>query len=92
MKRKFIVLGDKTTHGGTVITARGKNRMTVNGKPVACVGDQVTCPKCKGTHTIVEGASGPDLTLDGIKVAREDDLVSCGAKLVSIGQSCASHG
>ena len=92
MPRKFIVLGDTTTHGGTVITAWGEGRWTIDGKPVACVGDKVICPKCKGVYTIVEGASGPDTTLDGRKVAREDDGVDCGAKLVSVGQSRATHG
>ena len=44
MSRNFIVLGDTTTHGGTVITAWGEGRWTIDGKPVACVGDKVICP------------------------------------------------
>jgi uncharacterized Zn-binding protein involved in type VI secretion len=91
MSRKFIVLGDTTTHGGTVITAWGAGRWTIDGKPVACIGDKVFCPLCKGVYTIVEGASDPDTTLDGKNVAREFDGVDCGAKLVSVGQSRASH-
>ncbi|MDR0702167.1 MAG: PAAR domain-containing protein, partial [Azoarcus sp.] len=50
-QRKFIVLGDTTSHGGTVITAN--SRMTIDGKPVACVGDLVVCPRCSGTHVIL---------------------------------------
>lgn len=38
----FVLLGDKTTHGGTVISA--SSTMTVNGKPVALIGDKVSCP------------------------------------------------
>jgi uncharacterized Zn-binding protein involved in type VI secretion len=47
---EVIVLGDKTTHGGEVIT--GSAKVSLLGKPVACVGDQVTCPRCEGIHTI----------------------------------------
>ncbi|MDR2014753.1 MAG: PAAR domain-containing protein [Azoarcus sp.] len=93
--RKFIVLGDTTTHGGKVISAWGKDGpvpMTIDGRPVACIGDKVTCPRCKGTHTIIEAASGPDVELAGRKIAREGDGVSDGSKLVSSGQSLATHG
>lgn len=94
--RKFIVLGDTTTHGGTVVTAWGQDGptpMTIDGIPVACIGDKVTCPK-KG-HSgacIIEGASGPDMELNGKRIAREGDKTSCGAALVSAGQSRATHG
>jgi uncharacterized Zn-binding protein involved in type VI secretion len=91
MSRKFIVLGDTTTHGGTVISAWGAGRYTIDGKPVACVGDQVVCPLCKGVYTIIEGASDPDALLEGRLMARDGDGVACGAKLVSIGQARVTH-
>ena len=91
MSRKLIVLGDTTTHGGTVITAWGEGRYTIDGKPVACVGDKVACPRCKGVYTIIEGASDPDTLLDGRLMAREGDGVDCGAKLVSAGQARVTH-
>ena len=96
--RNIIVLGDTTTHNGTVISAWGRDGpvpQTIDGKPVACIGDKVTCPKCRGTHTIVSGASGDDgprTTLGGRPVAREGDEVSDGSKLVSKGQSSGTHG
>lgn len=90
-KRKFIVLGDRTTHGGIVVTAEGKGIYTIDGIPVACVGDKVTCPKHKGVHVIVQGATGPRSTLNGKAIAREGDKVSCGASLISTGQSRATH-
>ncbi|HCB2172993.1 TPA: PAAR domain-containing protein, partial [Klebsiella pneumoniae] len=42
MSKGFVLLGDKTTHGGAVISA--SSTMIVNGKPVALVGDKVSCP------------------------------------------------
>jgi uncharacterized Zn-binding protein involved in type VI secretion len=90
-RRKFIVLGDTTSHGGKVTSARGANRMTFNGKPVACVGDIVYCPKCKGTHRIIEGAIKPPMWLDDVLIAVEGCLTSCGAVLISVGQNIGWH-
>lgn len=49
----YITLGSPTTGGGKVITAN--QSFLIEGKPVACVGDQATCPKHKTTATIVAG-------------------------------------
>ena len=93
--KKFIVLGDKTTHGGTVVGAWGQygpTPMTIKGKAVACVGDPCTCPiKGHNNCVIIEGASNPSSTLNGRKIAREGDKTSCGASLISAGQSLAVH-
>jgi uncharacterized Zn-binding protein involved in type VI secretion len=73
-------MGDKTTHGGTVISA--DPTCDINGKNVARVGDMTVCPKCKGTFPIKTGAS--DL-VDGAGngYARHMDSTACGAKLIS---------
>jgi uncharacterized Zn-binding protein involved in type VI secretion len=76
---EVIVLGDRTTHGGEVVTATAK--VSLLGKQVACVGDQVTCPRCEGLHTIISGA--PRSTAHDKAIARNGDSVSCGAKLIS---------
>ena len=93
MKRKFIVLGDKTSHGGQVIGASGAGCMTIDDIPVACIGDPCSCPK-KGHSVcyIVQGADSPPSTLNGKQIAREGDKTSCGASLISAGQSRATHG
>ncbi|MGC4075489.1 MAG: PAAR domain-containing protein [Rubrivivax sp.] len=80
MTRPFIVLGDKTSHGGTVISADFGS--VVHGKAMARVGDKVTCPRCKGVFAIRSGA--PDL-LDaaGRGYARHLDTTDCGARLLS---------
>lgn len=43
MSKGFVFLGDKTTHGGQVLSA--SSTMIVNGKKVALIGDKVSCPK-----------------------------------------------
>lgn len=77
--RPFIVVGDRTSHGGVVIT--GSPFTDVDGKDVSRIGDKATCPRCKRVVTIVTG----DLTdiIDGQPVARHGDKTDCGAMLIS---------
>ncbi|HJV86281.1 MAG TPA: PAAR domain-containing protein [Noviherbaspirillum sp.] len=80
MSLPWIVKGDKTSHGGTVI--EGDPTFDTHGKPVALVGHMVTCPKCKGgPFPIVTGA--PDFVCNGRLVARHGDKTACGATLIS---------
>lgn len=78
--RPFIVIGDRTDHGGVVIGAT----MTTDthGKRLARVGDQVTCPK-KGHGTTVIVTGDPTMIVDGAPVARHGDKCACGATLIS---------
>lgn len=79
MGRAFITLGDRTSHGGTVITA--DYTFDIHGKYVARVGDLTVCPRCKGRFPITSGA--PDMQALGQAVARDGDRTACGATLVS---------
>lgn len=81
MTRPFIVIGDATDHGGTVIA--GAATTDTNGKRIARVGDKVTCPKKGhgGTTVIVSG--DPTVIIDGSPAARHGDVTACGAKLIS---------
>lgn len=76
--RRAIIVGDRTTHGGIVLT--GSSTMLVEGKQIAKIGDLVHCPKCNGTFPIIEGSNqafffGTGVALEGMKVA-------CGAVLI----------
>ena len=77
-QRSVIRKGDKTSHGGVVVT--GDETVVIFGQPMARVGDRVTCPKCGDTHTIDEGVQnvGSDrlTALEGMRT-------SCGAKLIA---------
>lgn len=80
MSQPFIVLGDTTSHGGTVIEATGQT--LTGGKGIARVGDKVSCPKKgHGTCPIVSG--DPTLVIDGRPVARAGDRTACGAILIA---------
>lgn len=79
-KRKWIVNGDKTDHGGTVIASA--TTATTFGMPFARVGDKVICPKCKVVATIIQGES--TMIVMGKPQAYEGCYTSCGAKLVSV--------
>jgi uncharacterized Zn-binding protein involved in type VI secretion len=75
----FIVLGDRTSHGGTVIGA--DFTCDINGKYIARVGDLVVCPTCRGAFPISVGA--PDMISMGQAPARHGDKTACGATLLS---------
>ena len=79
MRQPLIVPGDKTSHGGTVIT-RSPSCDTM-GKGWARVGDMVSCPRCKGVFPISQGDSS--MIDDGRAVAYHGCKVACGAALIS---------
>lgn len=75
----IIRLGDKTSHGGKVISAQSS--FTVLGKTVAVEGDLTVCPQCKGTYPIQP--LGNERHHNGKLVAFDGDKAACGAKLLS---------
>jgi len=81
MSRPFIVVGDQTDHGGTVI--EGSPVTDAGGKAIARVGDKVSCPRHGhgGTTVIVSG--DPTCMVDGQPAARHGDQTACGAILLS---------
>lgn len=84
--RRVIRLGDKTSHGGEVVSAA--ENYTIMGKAVARMGDMATCPiKGHGACEIVEG--DPYWTINGRNVALEGHKLRCGAALIS---SCGELG
>ncbi|MGQ5522931.1 PAAR domain-containing protein [Chitinimonas sp. PSY-7] len=78
MGRPVIVLGDATDHGGQVIS--GDMTANVEGKPIARVGDMVSCPKCNGTFPIIEGVM--DTIFSTQPVAVHGHKTACGATLI----------
>lgn len=81
MVKPFIVTGDATDHGGTVVG--GAATTNANGRRIARVGDKVTCPRRGhgGTTVIVSG--DPTVVIDGAPAARHGDMTACGAVLIS---------
>lgn len=77
MASKYITVGFPTTGGGEVIS--GNKNFLIDGKPIACVGDEATCPTHNTTAFIITG--DPEIQFGGLPVAREGDLLSCGCKL-----------
>ena len=71
-----IRLGDSTDHGGKVVSVA--HEPTDMGEPIACVGDMVQCPKCRGTYPIAEGDA--TYTIDGVPVAFGGHKTACGAR------------
>jgi len=79
MAGEIIRLGDKTSHGGTVL--EGSPTDICMGKPIAYVGHQTHCPKCKGNYPIVEGVLTTTFYGKGVAVAGMK--TACGAVLVA---------
>ena len=78
-ERRVIRLGDATTHGGKVIRASGICR--IEGRPIARIGDLVSCPKCEGVFSIVEGQT--TYCDDSVPVTLHGHKTACGAILIS---------
>jgi len=76
----FIVVGDRTSHGGTVLS--GDQLWTIDGAAVARVGDKASCPRCKRVVTIVT-SKDPSFTSGGPPAAFDGDMTDCGATLYS---------
>lgn len=74
-----IRLGDKTSHGGQVLSAQSTFKAL--GKPVAVMGDMTVCPQCKGAFPILVADS--ERHHHGKAVAYDGDKAACGAKLIS---------
>lgn len=81
MTQPFITIGDRTSHGGTVISADPTS--DIHGKSIARVGDLTVCPRkgCRGVFAIVNGAE--DVIGMGQAYARHGDRTACGAILLS---------
>jgi len=73
MSKQIAVLGDVTNYGGRIVTASGQGYCGIDG--VALLGDLVSCPKCKSTGRIIEGAS--NFIIDGKPVAYDGCIVAC---------------
>lgn len=82
MTRMWIVLGDTTSSGGTVIS--GSPFTDIDGKPVARINDMATCPTHKGTFPIADGDS--TTIIDGQPVALHGSALACGCKVLAVKQ------
>ena len=76
----FIVEGDRTSHGGTVLEC--KSRWFIDGIPGAQVGDPVWCPRCNRMTRIVTSRF-PQFKRNGVAAAFDQDTTDCGAVLYS---------
>jgi uncharacterized Zn-binding protein involved in type VI secretion len=86
MSKGFVLLGDKTTHDGAVISA--SSSVIVNGKKAALVGDMVSCPvEGHGTNPIVEGSL--EWSSDGKAIVVDGCECLCGCQVISSAPECA---
>lgn len=83
MQRVVIVVGDRTTGGGEVLT--GAPSTFINNIAVARMGDKASCPKHGGFFAIVTGDH--TFTIDGRPLARHGDSLACGCRLLASRQS-----
>ena len=86
MPGPLIRLGDKTSHGGSVVEA--STHSDSGGIGIARVGDKTSCP-IHGSGTIASG----DMTMivDGKPAARHGDKTSCGAVLIASQQATVDN-
>jgi len=82
MAKNWIVVGDPTSSGGSVLT--GSSFTDIDGTPVARITDKATCPNHKGAFPIVDG--DPTIIIDGQPVALHGSSLACGCKVLSAKQ------
>jgi uncharacterized Zn-binding protein involved in type VI secretion len=82
MAGPLIRLGDKLSHGGSVVEASPHSDS--GGIGIARVGDKASCSK-HGTVTIATGDA--TMLVDGKPAARHGDKTSCGATLIASQQA-----
>ena len=82
MAKPLIRLGDKISHGGSVVEASPYS--DIDGIGIARMGDRAICSK-HGPVTVASGDS--TLIIDGKPAARDGDKTSCGAILIAGQQS-----
>ncbi|CAN7406994.1 PAAR domain-containing protein [Pseudoduganella sp. LjRoot289] len=82
MAGPFILLGDKLSHGGSVVEASPHSDS--GGVGIARVGDKASCSK-HGSVTIATGDA--TMLIDGKPAARHGDKTSCGATLIASQQN-----
>ncbi|CAN0626792.1 PAAR repeat-containing protein [Burkholderia multivorans] len=87
MALQIIVVGDRTSHGGRVIS--GSEAHMVGGKGIARLFDLVDCPQTypdgrpHGINKIIE--AHPTFTIGGQRVALHGHHAECGCTLIGIG-------
>ncbi|WP_105746282.1 PAAR domain-containing protein [Cronobacter dublinensis] len=80
MSSGLVLLGDRTTHGGIVVSV--SSNYSVNGKRAAVVGDLVSCPiEGHGTNPIIEGS--PKRSSNGFAVVVDGCKCQCGCRVIS---------
>jgi uncharacterized Zn-binding protein involved in type VI secretion len=69
-----ICHGDSTTRDGMVLAFRAN---TINGRAVACEGDEVICRQCGKTGSIACTGARTSNTIDGRQIALTWDICLC---------------
>lgn len=77
--RPIIRVGDKTTHGGTVM--EGFSSYSIDGRAAAGLGHKVDCPQCGGVFPIIQGV--PSFAVGDSLVAVDGMKTACGAALIA---------
>lgn len=75
-----IRLGDSTSHGGKVVKVAATH-YTIDGIPVAGVGDLCSCPISGHDNCTIAEGNFSDL-IEGVAVAYEGHKTTCGATLI----------
>jgi uncharacterized Zn-binding protein involved in type VI secretion/D-alanyl-D-alanine dipeptidase len=75
MKRYLILMGDKTTAGGTVL--EGNTGTTNNGTPMSYHGARIYCPACQSTGHACNVPPFHTMLLTGKQALLNDDLCLC---------------
>jgi len=80
-KRKVALLGDSSSHGGTIITSNQDGSVKAETKVIPVQGAILSCP-IHGPSSITSNLD-EDWLINGKKVVLDGSVASCGATIVS---------
>ena len=86
MNQRFILVGDTTTHGGSIV--QGIYTHTVDRAPMVVTGLKFDCTQCV-TEAILIGSS--HVTVNGQRRVLQGDKTTCGAIVISRYKSSVSE-
>ncbi|MBO4149233.1 PAAR domain-containing protein [Enterobacter ludwigii] len=86
MNQRFILVGDTTTHGGTIV--QGIYTHTVDRAAMVVTGHKFNCPQCGKEATLI-GSS--HVTVNGQRRVLHGDKTTCGATVIGQYKSSVSE-
>ena len=83
MSRKVALLGDGSSHGGSIISSGQDGSVKAEGKEIPVAGAMHSCPIEDHGVTAINSNLDDNWLINGKKVVLEGSVAGCGAVIIS---------